>query len=181
MFEELDASDGLPPIELLPAPTIVPQRPGSWVCDGTLRMAGPSGGWEVDRVDLLTLDDKERIVIALVRRRAGSARPVALLARTFPSVDVRGFHRGAARPRAGRNTIGLDLGDGIRDDLSLRGFRPSGTRIVREISSYAAAGPSTRILVSVAARGCFNLRVPAWQGPNAANVRRARIILDVRR
>ena len=184
VLERVDRAEVLTPRDLEP---IEPADDGrvnrldTWICEGDVRFEGPaSSAWEVERIDFSILDGKERVAINLRRTGPGDGQPVTLTAQRFHSDFIRRFAPGAAQPASGRFTIGILLTPGVKDDLQLRSYRPSGTSVVKEVSSYKAPGPSTRIVTTVRGQGCFRLQVPAWTGPNAENVKKARILLDIR-
>ena len=185
VFERLDRNEVLTPRDLEaiePATDGRVNRLNTWICEGDVQVEGPSSSaWEIQRVDFLILGDKERLVIHLQRTGPGDGQPVTLTAQRFHTDFIRRFAPRAARPASGRFTVGLLLTRGVKDEVNLRSYRPSGMRVVKEVSSYKAPGPSTRIVTTVGGEGCFRLTVPAWTGPDAENVKKARIFLDVRR
>jgi hypothetical protein len=150
-----------------------------WICEDAVRLSDARGGrWSVDSVSFRDMNGYERVILHL-DREGGSGSRASAAGEAFATSAIRSFAPMAARPGAGRTTIGIELAGGIRSGLDLRAFRPQGLQTIRELSIYRA-GPEARVLISVASDGCFRMRAPAWQGGAASPATSAQLVVDVR-
>jgi hypothetical protein len=149
-----------------------------WVCDEAVRISDArSGRWSVRSISFRAMHGYERVILHLDREGSGSSGASAA-GEVVANSAIRSFAPMAARPGAGRTTIGIELTGGIRSGLDLRSFRPQGLQTIRELSIYRA-GPKARLLISVASDGCFRMRAPAWHPASAAGAT-GQLIVDVR-
>jgi hypothetical protein len=161
------------------------QRPSAnwrngWVCDGSLGLEDPTGQrWSVNRVSFLPRDGSERVVLSMERAGPDRGSPASVTAETFDADTLRERFPNVAPPSGGRNAIVLNLADGVRSPLSLRGYRPKGLDTLMEFSVFQSPNGSSKLVVGVAGEGCFRLRVPAWNSDNATQGVR-QIQLDVK-
>lgn len=160
--------------------TLAPAGRDGWVCDGPVRLEDPRGrDWSLARATFQDRPGFERVLLHMERIGPGSGEPPSVTARILAGREVRRLQPRAPRPSARQTTVSLLLADGIRGNLGLRGYRPSGLRELREFSVYPSAGGASRVLVAAAPGACFRLRVPAWDR-GGADTRTATIILDLR-
>ena len=151
----------------------------SWVCDGEARIEDPRARrWQIEQVRFEQRGRYESVILQLVRTAAtGGAATVT--GQSFATSDIRDFVTRASRPSSGQQTIGVHLEDGFKGAFSLRSYRPRGMQIVKEVSVYPAAGPSSKVTVTTSGDGCFRLSSPVWQGDEASTA--AAVAIDVRR
>jgi hypothetical protein len=86
---------------------------------------------------------------------------------------------GALSRSAVRQGVGVELSGGIRSGLELRGYRPQGLRMIRDLSLYRA-GRTSRLLIGLASEACFRMKAPAWQEGTSGAGATAQLIIDVR-
>ena len=150
-----------------------------WVCDGSARIEDLGrSGWSVARVTFRNAVGFERVTLGLERLGADGGAPASVTAEAFATSSLRQHFPRAVQPSAGRMTISLRFEDGVRGLLGLRGYHPQDMDSLKEFSAYPAGGGSWNVLVTVAADGCFRLRVPAWQAGSTA--RQAQLHLDIK-
>ena len=153
---------------------------GSWVCreeivieDSRLR------DWSLGRASFRIRDDFERVVLQLERAGNGSGDPASITADSIGSWNVESNVPGADRPGLGRRSVTLKLDDGFSGSLSLRGYRPSGLDIIKEVSVYPAGRDGRNVVISADTDGCYRVRVVAWDD-SSNSVRRAEIHVDIK-
>jgi hypothetical protein len=150
-----------------------------WVCDGSLDVADPTGQrWSVDRVSFVPRNGFERVVLTMERAGPDKGSPASVTAETYDNATLRERFPNVAAPAGGRNAILLNLTDGVRSPLDLRGYRPRGLETLKEFSVFQSPNGSSKLVVGVAGEGCFRLRVPVWNGDGSPGVRQ--IQLDVK-
>lgn len=151
-----------------------------WVCDGELTLQDARlRDWTITRASFLPGNGYERVILQLDRIGSGSGEPASLSAEAFPRTKVAQEVPGVRRPSLGRTAIALQFSFGVKTDLTLRGYRPSGLTTIKELSAYPAGPRGSRVLVSTTTDdGCFRLRAPAWSGSSGAQ--KAQIVLDVK-
>jgi hypothetical protein len=169
-----------------PAEPATPARDDSpvivngWVCDGEVQIEDRRvRDWSLGRVSFRVRPGYERVVLHLERIGTGSGDPASVTAGAVPTSRVRTVAPAVRKPTSGRTTVGLRLADGIKGELGLRGYRPSGMAVIKELSVYRAAGRAANVLISADNDGCFRVRVPAWNDPSGS-VRRAEIVVDIK-
>jgi hypothetical protein len=159
-----------------PAPAVA--GPSGWVCEGIARIADPRGReWRVVRVRAVERGSFERVALDLQRTGTGDG-PTRASARSFGTADIRDVIPRADRPSSGRTTIGVNLAAGFDGTVAITGFRPRGTEVVREVSTYPAASGSAWVAISTSGDGCVRLDAPAWRRDVATDS--ATLTVDVR-
>jgi hypothetical protein len=160
------------------SPETVVRRNG-WVCQGQLQLEDPRGrDWSFTRAAFREGEGYERVILYLDRLGFGAGDPASLTVEAFPTERVSRLVPGVRPPAAGRSTVVVHLADGFRNNLGLRGYRPSGLRTIKEFSVFPAGRSSARVLISTTADGCFRVRVPAWTG--TAKTRKAQVYIDLK-
>lgn len=160
-----------------PEPSI-PARRG-WVCDGASRIEdGSDSRWTVSKVSFLAEKGYERIILHLDRAGLDRGDPPTVTAEVMPAAKVARRFPSLRRPGVGRSAVVLDLQDGIKATLGLRGYRPRGLATLKEFSAFGLPDGSSRLFISTASDGCFRLRIPSWT--DGARNGTAQIQLDVK-
>jgi hypothetical protein len=150
-----------------------------WVCDGTLQLDDSRArDWTITGATFQPGNGYERVILRLNRFGSGSGSPASLSAESFATARVQREVTGVRQPSAGRTTLALEFADGVKTDVSLRGYRPSGLRSIKEFSAYPAGRGGSRVLISSAGSGCFRVRTPAWSG--AGGTAQGQIIIDIK-
>ena len=148
-----------------------------WVCDGVLQLQDERlRDWTITRVSFVPGDGFERVVLHVDRFGNGSGEPASVAAEAFPTSRVAREVQGVRQPFAGRTTVALQFQDGLKTDVTLRGYKPAGMRTVKEFSAYPAGRSASRVLISAASDGCFKVRVPAWDG----TAQKGQIFIDIK-
>jgi hypothetical protein len=135
--------------------------------------------WEVDRVEFRERGQSERVIVHLERvgnRR--NARNSQVVVRRLPISDLGTAVPNAPRPRSGKTATVVDL-DGIRKAPNLRGFRPTSTNIIKELSVVPNGG-SRSVVVSTAKGTCYTVRVPVFSASSNGRETTAQVILDLK-
>jgi hypothetical protein len=136
--------------------------------------------WQRERVRFLDEPNYERVVLALQRTgRVREGRGAQVTVERMPVADLATEFPGAPRPRRGRTALVVRM-DGVVQAPDLRGYRPEGLDLVRELSIVRGTRARTAIL-ALAGDGCYQVRIPVF-GPTATgNEDRAEIFVDIRR
>ena len=161
-FVPAGESDPAPPTVTPVDDEAVVWRDG-WVCDGQLQLQDERlRDWTITRVSFLPGDGYERVVLHVNRFGSGSGQPASVAVEAFPTARVAREVPGVRQPSSGRTTVALQFQDGLKTDVTLRNYKPTGLRTVKQFSAYPAGRSAARVLVSAAADGCFKVRAPAW-------------------
>jgi hypothetical protein len=151
-----------------------------WVCGGELTLdESRLRAWSITRASFLPGNGYERVVLQLQRIGPGSGQPASLSAEAYPRTKVTRHVPGVRQPSLGRTAIALQFSDGVKTDLNLRGYRPSGLATIKELSAYPAGPRGSRVLISTTTDdGCFRVRTPAWTG--SSRTQKGQIVIDVK-
>ena len=153
---------------------------GSWVCSEKIVIDDSRvRDWSISRVSFRVRDGYDRVVLQLERAGRGSGDAASITADSMGSWKVKENIAGASRPGLGRRSNTLQHEDGFSGSLSLRGSRPSGLDIVKEVSIHRAGRDGRNVVISADTDGCYRVRVPAWNDPSGS-VRRAEIHVDIK-
>jgi hypothetical protein len=165
-----------------PTPLVrVPGPPRAVSCDATGESIPDEWGrtWRIKNVDLLERGGYERVVVNLVRTgKNRTDRPTRAAIERMPRSRVTTAVPGAPRPRRGRTAIVVRL-DGVREGPDLRGYRPSGTDLARELSVVRSDRGRT-VIISVPPGTCYQLRIPVWGASASGNEARAQVYIDLK-
>ncbi|MFO7533803.1 MAG: hypothetical protein R6W93_15200 [Candidatus Limnocylindrales bacterium] len=175
-----DASEG-PTISDPPALVRVPGPPRAISCDATGESIPDEWGraWRIKNIDLLERGGYERVVVNLVRTgRNRTDQPTQAGIERMPRSRVATAVPGAPRPRRGRTAIVVRL-DGVREGPDLRGYRPSGTDLARELS-VVRDDRGRVVIISVPPGTCYQLRIPVWGDSASGEEARAEVYIDLK-
>ena len=165
-----------------PAPPIRENPPvwrNGWVCDGELSLKDERlRDWAITRVSFLPGDGFERVALQLERVGAGSGGAAVMSAEVFPTARVKEAVPNVRQPSSGRTTLALQFRGGVRSQIGLRGYQPSGLSSVKEFNAYPVGQTASRVLVSSSGSGCFRVRVPAFTA--SPNAQRGQVLIDIK-
>ena len=150
-----------------------------WVCDGELALKDERlRDWAITRVSFLPGDGFERVALQLERAGDGSGGAATVTAEAFPTGRVKQEVPAVRQPSSGRTTIALQFRGGVRSEVGLRGYQPSGLTSIKEFNSYPVGQTASRLLVSSSTSGCFRVRVPAFNA--SPNAQRGQVLIDIK-
>jgi hypothetical protein len=165
-----------------PAPLVrVPGPPRAVTCDATGEPIPDAWGrtWRIKNIDVLERGGFERVVVNLVRTgKNRTSRPTQAAIERMARSRITTAIPGAPRPKRGRAAIIVRL-DGVRDGPDLRGYRPSGTDLARELSVVPYDGGRT-VIISVPPDTCYQLRIPVWGASASGEEARAEVYIDLK-
>jgi hypothetical protein len=163
-----------------PALVRVPGPPRAVICDATGEPMPDAWGrtWRIRNIDLLERGGYERVVVNLVRTgKNRTSLPTQAAIEQKARSRITTAIPGAPRPKRGRAAIIVRL-DGVRDGPDLRGYRPSGTDLARELSVVPYDGGRT-VIISVPPDTCYQLRIPVWGASASGEEARAEVYIDL--
>jgi hypothetical protein len=164
-----------------PALVRVPGPPRAISCEATGESIPDEWGrtWRIKNIDLLERGGYERVVVNLVRTgRNRTDQPTQAGIERMPRSRVATAVPGAPRPRRGRTAIVVRL-DGVREGPDLRGYRPSGTDLARELS-VVRDDRGRVVIISVPPGTCYQLRIPVWGDSASGEEARAEVYIDLK-
>jgi hypothetical protein len=134
--------------------------------------------WRINKVKVENKKSYERVILQLLRTGKNRGKPrTRALAQRMSTSDVTRAVPSARNPSVGGIAIVVQL-DGIDDAPRIRGYRPTGVNLVKEIS-VVGGGDSRTVIVSVPQGTCYQMRIPVW-GPNATGKeQRAEVFIDL--
>lgn len=164
-----------------PRPLVrVPRAPRSVSCDPTSE-ARPDvweRRWRIRNIEFLDRGNYDRVIVNLERSgRNRSDTPTQARIERMAASEVPNAVPGANAPGRGRTAIVLYL-DGISDAPDIGRFRPTDTRLARELSIVDGDGSRT-IVLSGPRDTCYQLRIPVWSPRASGQERRAEIFIDL--
>jgi hypothetical protein len=178
---EAEGDDAEPTPAKAPPLVRVPGPPRAISCEAVSEPIPDEWGrtWRITTVDFLERGNYERIVLNLERTgKNRSNKPTVATLERMPVSKVTGAVPGATRPKRGRTAFVIQLA-GVREAPNLRGYRPSSTELVRELSIVRGSGSRT-VIISGPRDTCYQMRVPVW-GPSASGKEvRAEIYIDLK-
>ncbi len=150
-----------------------------WVCDGELSLKDERlRDWAITRVSFLPGDGFERMALQLERVGDGSGGAAVVSVEAFPTGRLKQEVPNVRQPSSGRTTIALQFRGGVRSDIGLRGYQPSGLSSIKEFNAYPVGQTASRVLVSSSTDGCFRVRVPAFTA--SPNAQRGQVLIDIK-
>ena len=159
----------------------MPGKPRAATCSGSIFTVPDDWDrtWRVNKVKVENKNGYERVIVTLLRTgRNRSKTDTEARAQRMDVVDVPKAVSSASRPGLGRIAFVVEL-DGITDAPNIRGYRPSGVNLVKEIS-LVKRGNGRALVVSAPLGTCYQMRIPVWGANASGKEQRAEIFIDLK-
>ena len=135
--------------------------------------------WRIKNIDFEERGSYERVILNLQRTgKNRKGKPTRAIVERMPRSKLAKAVPGTPRSKRGSNAIVVRL-DGVRDAPNLRGYRPSSTRLARELSIVRGPGSRT-VVIATPKDTCYQVRVPIWGAAAKGNEDKAKVFIDLK-